>query len=94
MVIYMGNVSGEPDVRYGNRGLLAQVVYDNFEMCLMTLAALVFGSILAPLLATAFGLEAGVSAVTFAALGIGLMLIGTHVIDERLFDYGLIDHFF
>jgi len=58
--------------RFGNTGVLAEIVYENFEVCLMLMTGLVVGG----LLTTVVGAEAGPAAAvwTGAATSVAVAL--------------------
>lgn len=58
--------------RFGNTGLLAETVYENFEVCLMLMTGLVVGG----LMTTVIGAEAGTAAAvwTGAATSVAVAL--------------------
>lgn len=78
----------------GGVGYMAHKVYDNFEVVLMFIVGYVIGSVVAPLTAVYFGLQVGAIITLLVVVSLALAVIGTHVIDRDLFEFGLIDHVF
>lgn len=84
----------EAPVRYGNVGIMARIVFENFELCLMLIAAYILGSIVAPVTATIFGVEISIITTVLMTSGIALIIVGTHIIDRELFGFSLIEHLY
>lgn len=78
----------------GGVGLMARKVYDNFEVVLMFIVGYVIGAVVAPLTAVYYGLEVGAVVTLFVLIALVLLVIGTHIIDRDLFEFGLIDQVF
>lgn len=69
--------------RYGNVGILAIVVYRNFELCLMFIAGFVFGGLMSVVGYTGSGMAAGIWLASATAVCIGLTLVATHLFDRE-----------
>jgi len=61
--------------RYGNTGLLAKRVFENFEVCLMLIAAFLFGGVMTSVVASQASVAAGLLFTTSVSVGIGLTLV-------------------
>jgi hypothetical protein len=61
--------------RYGNTGFLAKVVFDNFEVCLMLIAAFLLGGVMSSVVAAGSSIALGLLFTTSISVGIGLSIV-------------------
>jgi|GEM_PF-3057401 hypothetical protein len=61
--------------RYGNTGFLAKIVFDNFEICLMLIAAFVLGGMMTSVVAVGSSIALGLLLTTAISVGIGLSIV-------------------
>jgi hypothetical protein len=61
--------------RFGNTGLVAQKVFENFEVCLMLIAAFLFGGIMTSVVSSQAGVAMGLIFTTGISVGVGLTLV-------------------
>jgi hypothetical protein len=65
--------------RYGNTGLLAKVVFDNFEVCLMLVAAFLLGGMMTSVVAAGSSIAVGLLFTTSISVGIGLTVVAAEL---------------
>ena len=61
--------------RYGNTGVLAKVVFENFEVCLMVLAAFLLGGMTSSVVASGSSTAVGLLFTTAISVGIGITIV-------------------
>jgi hypothetical protein len=61
--------------RYGNTGLLAKAVFENFEVCLMLIAAFLLGGLMTSVIAMGSSIEMGLLFTTGVSVGIGISIV-------------------
>ena len=61
--------------RYGNTGLLAKAVFENFEVCLMLIAAFLLGGIMTSVVAAGSSIAVGLLFTTAISVGIGITIV-------------------
>ncbi|MDY6780252.1 MAG: hypothetical protein SV760_06865 [Halobacteria archaeon] len=66
-------------VRYGNTGLMAYLVYENFELCLMLIAGFVLGGVMVPIIAASAGVQPALVLASITSIGIGWTIIAGEI---------------
>ena len=61
--------------RYGSIGVLAKVVFENFEVCLMVLAAFLLGGMTSSVVASGSSIAVGLLFTTAISVGIGITIV-------------------
>ncbi len=61
--------------RYGKTGVLAKVVFENFEVCLMVLAAFLLGGMTSSVVASESSIAVGLLFTTAISVGIVITIV-------------------
>jgi hypothetical protein len=65
--------------RFGNTGFLAKAVFENFEVCLMLIAAFLLGGMMTSVVAARSSIALGLLFTTAVSVGIGLTVVAAEL---------------